>query len=418
MPVTPRRHVCPFLLALPSLASAADEVDWGFRENFRRYVYSGTGQPPISAGAGATCDPNPDTVRGGCDPKLRLQPSDPPPPHALRWLATDAYYTLPSGDGFVTAQGTVVFDRPDHFFKLTLQGPKVTIAGGDVTVNARIKIESSYPPVPSSDERVDVGTFQLTGPPQVAGGFVTWQTGPGQVTQEAADSTSGFLAAGAELDPVTIVLPESFPPPSPYPRPKGASPLRASLVPGYQPCTTPNRTHGAPLSSGSCTPPALTSSHLTLGTPDANGKVARSVGSAQLNAVVGNPTTPADEADLRFAIAISDVRRSGNLADYTGQLQVNVPMRITDRDNGPGQTGTVADSSFKVTVPCTATADPDSGSTCSIVTTADSVAPGAIKEGKRAIWQLGQIKVDDGGPDGVASTQDNSPFLVQGVFVP
>ena len=33
-----------------------------------------------------------------------------------------------------------------------------------------------------------------------------------------------------------------------YPRPRGASPLRVSLVPAYQACTAPNRTHGSPLS--------------------------------------------------------------------------------------------------------------------------------------------------------------------------
>ena len=36
----------------------------------------------------------------------------------------------------------------------------------------------------------------------------------------------------------------------------------------------------------------------------------------------------------------------------------------------------------------------------------------------RAIWQLGQIDVLDGGPDGVASTNDNTVFARQGVFVP
>ena len=41
-----------------------------------------------------------------------------------------------------------------------------------------------------------------------------------------------------------------------YPRPKGASPMRGSLVPAYEPCTAPNRTHGPPLAFPSCAPPA------------------------------------------------------------------------------------------------------------------------------------------------------------------
>ena len=45
--------------------------------------------------------------------------------------------------------------------------------------------------------------------------------------------------------------------------------------------------------------------------------------------------------------------------------------------------------------------------------------PGAVAGGKRAIWQLGQVKVDDAGPDGLVSTPaDAAPFAVQGVFVP
>jgi hypothetical protein len=44
---------------------------------------------------------------------------------------------------------------------------------------------------------------------------------------------------------------------------------------------------------------------------------------------------------------------------------------------------------------------------------------GAIKEASRAIWQLGEINVYDGGSDGIGSTTaDNTLFLTQGVFVP
>jgi hypothetical protein len=46
------------------------------------------------------------------------------------------------------------------------------------------------------------------------------------------------------------------------------------------------------------------------------------------------------------------------------------------------------------------------------------VGAGTIKEGKRSIWQLGQVKVNDGGSDGVASTLPNATFAVQGVSVP
>jgi hypothetical protein len=71
-----------------------------------------------------------------------------------------------------------------------------------------------------------------------------------------------------------------------------------------------------------------------------------------------------------------------------------------------------------VTVPCAGTADTTVGATCAVTTTADSVLPGTVNEGKRAVWQLGQLEVFDGGADGLASTDDNTLFARQGVFVP
>ncbi len=73
-----------------------------------------------------------------------------------------------------------------------------------------------------------------------------------------------------------------------YPRPKGASPLRASLVPAYQECSAPTHVHGPPLGFASCNPPAQRSAHLTVGTPDANGSAATSVGSVRYAVHVGD----------------------------------------------------------------------------------------------------------------------------------
>jgi hypothetical protein len=59
------------------------------------------------------------------------------------------------------------------------------------------------------------------------------------------------------------------------------------------------------------------------------------------------------------------------------------------------------------------------GSTCELSTTLDSLVPGAAVERSRAIWELAQVRLDDGGPDGDAgTTAGNEPFAVQGVFVP
>ena len=58
------------------------------------------------------------------------------------------------------------------------------------------------------------------------------------------------------------------------------------------------------------------------------------------------------------------------------------------------------------------------GSDCPLSTSANALVPGAITAGLRAIWQLGQAQVYDGGPDGNPVSADNTLFLDQGVFVP
>ena len=125
-----------------------------------------------------------------------------------------------------------------------------------------------------------------------------------------------------------------------------------------------------------------------------------------------------DDADVRLTFQLTDVRHQGTLADYTGELQVASAVRITDRLGGPAnEAATVTEFEHKLTVPCAATGGAV-GATCSATTTFDAVVPGTIKEGKRAIWQLGQVRVNDGGPDGLAATTPNTLFAVQGVFVP
>jgi hypothetical protein len=205
-----------------------------------------------------------------------------------------------------------------------------------------------------------------------------------------------------------------------YARPRGATPFRVSLVPAYGACSAPNSQHGAPLAFGSCKPPVQASSTLTVGTPDANGGLPQSIGSMRLDVLAGDPDTAADEADVAAVISISDVRRRSDLSDYTGQLRALLDARITDRSNGSSRTdsATGTDTAIPVTVPCAATADTGVGATCATATTIDALLPGAVVEGKRAIWQLGGVTVEDGGADGVASTTPNTPFARQGVFIP
>lgn len=223
-------------------------------------------------------------------------------------------------------------------------------------------------------------------------------------------TTSAAVDSGPSWQPI----------PTGYPRPKGATPFYASLVPAYAPCVSSNRAHGAPLAFGSCAPPAQTSAQLTVGTPDSNGVAAvNSIGFARLAVLVGNPATPQDESDVQVAARITDVRLRSDLSDYTGDLAVRLPLRITDKDNTGAGPATVSDTAIAIEMPCATTGATTIGSTCATTTTVEAVVPGAVKEGLRAIWQLGQIAVDDGGVDGQAQTTgDNTLFAVEGLFVP
>ena len=210
-------------------------------------------------------------------------------------------------------------------------------------------------------------------------------------------------------------------------RPKGASPLRASLVPSYKACATPNRTHGAPLAFPSCNPPVQQSNFLTVGTPDANGAGANSNGSILLRV---DPTPPEDVlinstiTDVRCQAATSPTvcnsANAGDGPDYSGQVQGNATIRISDHYNGPGlnESATVVDIPFPVNGSCVNTAATTVGGTCSVNTTANAVVPGSVKDNQRGVVEIGQLFINDGGADGQVATADNTLFTVQGIFIP
>jgi hypothetical protein len=210
-------------------------------------------------------------------------------------------------------------------------------------------------------------------------------------------------------------------------RPKGASPLRASLVPAYKACTAPNRTHAAPLSFPSCNPPVQSSNFLTVGTPDANGAGANSVGFVQL---VVKATSP---EDILITSNISDVRcKAGTAAavctaanaaagpDYSGALRSTTTVRITDHYNGPAlnEAATVQDLAFNFNIGCSNTGDTAQGGSCAASTSANAVVPGQVQDTKREVMEVGQILVNDGGANGIAGAGDATLFETQGIFIP
>jgi len=209
-----------------------------------------------------------------------------------------------------------------------------------------------------------------------------------------------------------------------YPRPKGATPLSVPLVIAYRDCTSPNSVHGPPPLStnptdASCAPPVQESGWLTVGTGDSNARASNGTGKVRFESIVGDPSTSADEADLRLKLSLTDARNKSDLSDYTGEVQVRATVRITDKENAGGSVpGTVTDIPFSWDAPCTATADTGIGSACAVTTSADALMPGAITEGARSVWEVGQIEVYDGGSDGDTATAPNTVFERQGIFIP
>jgi hypothetical protein len=215
-----------------------------------------------------------------------------------------------------------------------------------------------------------------------------------------------------------------LPPFTGYPRPRGATPIRVSLVPAYRPCTSANSTHGAPLAHASCVPPTQASAFLTVGTADANGAAANSVGSVLLKTVINPAPT---QNDVRINVSTTDVRckstptttcgstNSVAARDYTGQLQARETLRVTDQQNGGS---TVVDVDVPESVQCAATPDTSVGSNCSVATTANTLFPGLVTTGDRTIWQVIAVKLNDGGSSGTAGASDATLFEDRGVFVP
>jgi Tol biopolymer transport system component len=252
-------------------------------------------------------------------------------------------------------------------------------------------------------------------------------------------TTTGTSVAQLTTNPANDQGPAWQPLQRSYARPRGATPLRVSLVPAYKQCTAPNTKHSGTLSTASCNPASAESSYLTLGTPDFNGQPAKGIGSVLIKVVCNggapgeNPpcsTTPGDQLDGRITVSQSDVRCQGvsagcaaALGDYSGSLLAEIPnVRITDRNSvGPGGGATVQDIPVRFNVPCTPTGDTTVGSTCGTTTTIDGVLGGTdvVSEVKLGIWHLPDVRIYDGGADGNGTTQaGNTLFVWSGVFFP
>ena len=258
-----------------------------------------------------------------------------------------------------------------------------------------------------------------------SGYSVAEQTPPGEWVPEGATCSDGSQVSGIGVSQGEIVTCTFVNRLQSYPRPRGASPLRASLVPAYRQCTSPTAMHGAPLAHPSC-PIVPASNYLTQGSPDANGAGANGQSFITLKVRPYVPGPP-DDGDVRVIGTLTDIRclaatsasvcSAANAADgpdYSGELQVALTPQITDTM----PIGTTMTFSFPVRVTCANSASTSLGGTCSMNTTFNAIVPGAVREDQLAIWSLDAVKVMDGGPDGSVQTADNTLYMSQGIFVP
>lgn len=244
-------------------------------------------------------------------------------------------------------------------------------------------------------------------------------------------------------------------------RPKSASPLSFRLVPAFQPCSSPNGTHGAPFSISACSPPVELSPYLTWNAPDRPEPFNTAVNGTgnvtyKMTCLVGdNPpvetgqtppcTAPGDQEDMMVTISIADVRckgvagqgncTAGAASLYNGKIRTVSTIEITDHyNNVPGQScdanatcaGTLQQSlELPIAAQCNAGA-------CNVIGTWDTpLSYGQlINESRRGIYRLHRFEVYDGGLNGELwgagepcpptcySDDGEGLYLVPGVFGP
>ena len=268
--------------------------------------------------------------------------------------------------------GSGGFTGPTHF--ATGSTPR-TVAVGDFDGDSRLDLTTANEQVDSVSILLGNGSGGFTSPTNFVAGDGPYSVAVGYFN---GDSRLDLVTANKDSDNVSILLNTTG-----YVRPKTASPVRVSLVPAHNECTSPNRVHGPPDfpgngsdPDGSCNPPSPSSAHLTAGNPNANF-----TGLVKLRTVVGAPGG-VDDSDVAIDVNVTDVRCQAGTStcgstnavggdDYTGEVQLRIELRITDRYNGSTAAGgsdqATGDKTLEVTVPCGVSSTPNTvGSSCAL----------------------------------------------------
>jgi hypothetical protein len=132
------------------------------------------------------------------------------------------------------------------------------------------------------------------------------------------------------------------------------------------------------------------------------------------------PASGSDSACLAGADLTEVTRLPGAQVGAQGSRFEGNGVRITDAGNGPGQDefATLIDVGFPIPIDCLPSSDALLGSACGVNTSANALAPGVVKDAKAAIWQLGQVELEDSGPDGQRGNADDQVLAVQGIVLP
>ncbi len=159
---------------------------------------------------------------------------------------------------------------------------------------------------------------------------------------------------------------------------------------------------------------AQSSPRLTMGTPDANGQPAKGVASLKTIVSIGQPL----HARGRRRRAVHDLghRRAQDLRPLRlhrrargAHPAAGSPTSPTPPTGRPGSRHR-ADFDLHLDVPCSATGDPNIGSTATSSRPPTPCCPARRSRAAARIWQTDQIEVP--------ATPPVQPFLRQGVFVP
>jgi glucose/arabinose dehydrogenase/PKD repeat protein len=318
--------------------------------------------------------------------------------HATTTSYLEVFLTATDSDGLSTTVTRNIDPRlVDLGFESIPTGLQLEVAGSPVTTPTTVTSWDGWQVTVDAPDQIDSTGTTLT--------FVSWSDGGSRSHEITTPSAPATFTARFT---------------SAYARPKSATPARLALVNAYSPCDTANVVHGPPLDEPACAPPVTASRRLTTGTPDANGQGANMTGQLRLNARAGDLGTTEDEADVALRFSVTDVRDANTLADYNGELELVADIRVTDKLNGPSgaEAGTLTDQPVRAGAPCSGDLDLSVGSTCALDTTLDALVPGIVVEGRRSVWELVRMTVNDGGPDGDADSQNNSPFARPGIFIP